>query len=561
MKRLHITILFALLCFTYALAQPPQVKKAAKSMFKLTTFTQDGTILHTGYGAFVGNDGMCLSNWEPFIGASSANIIDGQGRKYDVDCLIGANEIYNVAKFRVIVPADKKMEIEPLAVASASLADGQKCWFVEYAVKNPAIKQFAPSKIETFNGNMPYYIFDQTAAEELAGSPFINDAGELIGLMQPAKKRTDLYCASAQYAMTFTVTGMTANEPTMRQTLIRTALPEDYQQALLSLMVANSRFNTPSYLATANEFIARFPNQYDGYSAKADYLTAQGKYKEADATMQEGIEKSEKKDEAHFAFSKLIYNKVSFANDSTFTAWTYDKAIAEADAAYTINPLPIYIMQKSKVQFADNKFQDAYDGFMHVSTTNIRSGECFYYAALCQQKLNAEEGKVTALLDSAVACYEQPYKRDAAPYILIRGKWYNQTGQYRKAVTDYMLYEEVMKNQLTAQFYYEREQVELSGKMYQLALNDIDKALQLAPRDYILLAEKALLLVRVNHHEEAIATADLCLSMYPEYGDAYAIRGLAQILSKKKAEGMADLEKAKSLGSEMADGFIEKYGK
>ena len=91
------------ICLTFALlplpsiAQPSAVKKAAKSMFKLTTFDASGNLLHTGYGAFVDANGTCLATWEAFIGASKANIIDAQGRKYDVECLIGANEIYNVS--------------------------------------------------------------------------------------------------------------------------------------------------------------------------------------------------------------------------------------------------------------------------------------------------------------------------------------------------------------------------------------------------------------------------------------------------------------------------------
>jgi hypothetical protein len=89
------------------MAQPSAVKKAAKSMFKLTTFDANGNLLHTGYGAFVDANGTCLATWEAFIGASKANIIDAQGRKYDVECLIGANEIYNVSMFKVTVSAEK----------------------------------------------------------------------------------------------------------------------------------------------------------------------------------------------------------------------------------------------------------------------------------------------------------------------------------------------------------------------------------------------------------------------------------------------------------------------
>lgn len=69
-----------------------------------------------------------------------------------------------------------------------------------------------------------------------------------------------------------------------------------------------------------------------------------------------------------------------------------------------------------------------------------------------------------------------------------------------------------------------------------------------------------MILVRVNHISEAIPVCQLSEIKFPNYGDSYAIHGLALILDKKKAEGMKLLEKAQSLGSELAPQFIETYG-
>lgn len=556
----YLTILLLCIC-SMASAQPSQVKKAAKNMFKLTTFAKDGTILHNGYGVFVGEDGTCLSNWSPFVGAYTANVIDVAGRKYDVDCLIGASEINDIAKFRVIVPQEKKMAITPIPVATAALSEGGKCWFAEYDTKNPVLTSYSPSKTETFASNLPYYIFEQTASETLSGSPFLNDAGELLGLMVPSKKRTDVYCPSAQFAMDFKVEGMTANEPTLRLSMIRVGLPADYQQAMLAMMLAGSKISMPSYLATAEEFISLFPTSCEGYSAKAQYYYANAQYAEADAAMNEGIEKSEAKDEAHYAYAKLIYNKVLFSRDSTYNAWTLDKVVEESNAAYAVNPQPIYTMQRAKAYYAMKKFKEAYDDFIAITKTNLREAEIFYFASICQQNMNADNAVITALLDSAVACFTEPYNAQAATYLLIRGKWLDQIGEPRKALPDFNAYEEVMKNNLNAQFYYLREQVELNGKMYQLALNDITKAIEMDPSDSSYRAEKALLLVRVNHLDEAITSADECIQQFPQYGDGYAIKGLALLLSKKKKEGLDMLDKAKELNSELADSFREKYGK
>ncbi len=544
-----------------AMAQSAAVKKAAKSMFKLTTFDSNGNLLHTGYGAFVDANGTCLATWEAFIGASKANIIDAQGRKYDVDCLIGANEIYNVSKFKVVVPEEKKMAITPIAIAQTKIEAGSDSWLIEYDIKNPVIKKYQPSKVESFQNDLPYYIYEQTAPDELAGSPFLNNNGELLGLMQPAKKRTDIYCPSAQYAMSMTVSGFTSKQATMRLTQMRVALPDDFDQAVVALFMNQGSNANDNILGMADEFISKFPTASEGYNSKALYLTDKGQFAEAAKVMEEGIEKCEKKDEPHFDYSKLILNKLLYSTDSTFTDWTLDKAIAEVDAAMGVNPLPVYNLHKGKILYTAKRYDEAYNIFLEVSKTNMRSAECFYNASLCLQANNAPKEKVVEMLDSAIACLPQPYKADAAPFLMIRGKYLDDNGMYRKAVADYNEYEKIMGQMLNGKFFYLKEQAELKAKLYQPALDDIDKAITLAPNEQLYYAEKAMLQVRVNKIDEGMATAQLCMTRFPDYGDGHAVYGLAQILKGKKKEGMSTLEKAKELGSDMAEPLIEKYSK
>lgn len=560
MKKITIFITLLLMPFM-AMAQSSAVKKAAKSMFKLTTFDANGNLLHTGYGAFVDANGTCLATWEAFIGASKANIIDAQGRKYDVDCLIGANEIYNVSKFKVVVPEEKKMAITPITIAQTKIEAGNDSWFIEYDIKNPVIKKYQPSKVESFQNDLPYYIYEQTAPDELAGSPFLNNNGELLGLMQPAKKRTDIYCPSAQYAMSMTVSGFTSKQATMRLTQMRVALPDDFDQAVVALFMNQDSNANDNILGMADEFISKFPTASEGYNSKALYLTDKGQFAEAAKVMEEGIEKCEKKDEPHFDYSKLIFNKLLYSTDSTFTDWTLDKAIAEVDAAMGVNPLPVYNLHKGKILYTAKRYDEAYNIFLDVSKTNMRSAECFYNASLCLQANNAPKEKVVEMLDSAIACLPQPYKADAAPFLMIRGKYLDDNGMYRKAVADYNEYEKLMGKMLNGKFFYLKEQAELKAKLYQPALDDIDKAISLAPNEQLYYAEKAMLQVRVNKIDEGMATAQLCMTRFPDYGDGHAVYGLAQILKGKKKEGMSTLEKAKELGSDMAEPLIEKYSK
>ena len=132
-------------------------------------------------------------------------------------------------------------------------------------------------------------------------------------------------------------------------------------------------------------------------------------------------------------------------------------------------------------------------------------------------------------------------------------------GQYRLAVADLNDYESLMSTQVNAQFYYVRFQNEVSGRLYQQALNDIAKAIQLEPQNDLFFAEKASLEVRVGLYDDAIATATEAIRISPDNSDGYLFLGVAQCLKGQKAEGIKNLQRAGELGDPQAAELIEKY--
>ena len=84
------------------LAQPGSVQKVAKSVFSLTTFNKDGGIIASTQGVFIDNKGTAISTFKPFIGATKATVVDANGKSMEVDAIMGADELYDMAKFRVI---------------------------------------------------------------------------------------------------------------------------------------------------------------------------------------------------------------------------------------------------------------------------------------------------------------------------------------------------------------------------------------------------------------------------------------------------------------------------
>lgn len=132
MKQIGVILTLIILCVCgNSKAQPSAVKNAAKSVFKLTTYNADGTVLSTSHGVFVGNNGEAISDLKPFIGASKAIVTDSKGREMNVERIMGVNDIYDVAKFKV---SGKTI---PLNVAQSASASGSQAWLVSYAEKSP----------------------------------------------------------------------------------------------------------------------------------------------------------------------------------------------------------------------------------------------------------------------------------------------------------------------------------------------------------------------------------------------------------------------------------------
>ena len=157
------------------LAQSGAVKKAADAVFSLTTFKSDGSILATSNGVFVGTDGTAISPWQPFVGASSAVVVDSKGAKHDVTALIGANGIYDLAKFQVAdkVPAG-------VALSSTTLPANTQIWVVPNK-KSDAPKSTKVTSVETFMSKYAYYIVTSDGGEMHNGCPVVDNGGKILG--------------------------------------------------------------------------------------------------------------------------------------------------------------------------------------------------------------------------------------------------------------------------------------------------------------------------------------------------------------------------------------------
>lgn len=538
---------------TYVHGQSKQVKKAAASIFSLTTFKTDGTLLASTNGVFISDNGEAISAFYPFVGADSAVVIDTNGNALPVDVIIGANELYDVCKFKV------NGKTTPIKIASTPSNDGEKVWMLGYSIKNQDAKQVPIQKTELFMDKYTYYIFSSETPENMEGCPFVNAKGELIGILQHANHSEGTHAVDAHFMKDMQINnGLSLADPVLRQTTIRTQLPAKEEDALVTLMMASEQ-NKKNYLKYIQDFKRSFPHAVDGYAAQARQYANKKEFAKAANEMETAIQNVHKKDAAHAEYAKIIFHQQLFQPDSTYLAWSLDKALAEAQKAYEINPLPAYQHQQAQIIYSKGNYQKAYDMFIALTKTNLRSGELFYEAAQAKAQLKVNQAEILSLLDSAVAACPQPLTPIAAPFVLARGAAYDQAGDYKKAIMDYNRYDTLMLGRANHEFYYTRFNCNVKLRRYQQALNDIAHAAVLNRQEPTYLAEMASLQLKVNYIDDALKTTELCIGIAPNYPDIYLIKGLALIQKKQKKLGIEAFEKAKQLGDKRAQDYIDKY--
>ena len=161
-----------------------------------------------------------------------------------------------------------------------------------------------------------------------------------------------------------------------------------------------------------------------------------------------------------------------------------------------------------------------------------------------------------AMQDSAVACFTKPYPEAAAPTLLIRAQTLMAMGKYRQAVMDLNDYEHLKFKEVNANFYYQRYQAEMRCRMFQQALNDIERCTTMEPREPLFFAELAATHYRFNQVEEAVTAARQAIALDPEFPDAHRILGVCLRAQNKESEAQAALKRAADLGDETAKGLI-----
>ena len=561
-----IWIMTCCLVAQLASAQAPKwAEKAKKAVFSVVTYDKENKIKGTGNGFYIDAQGTALSDYTLFENAARAVVINADGKQQDVSRILGANSMYDIVKFNT--PIDKKQTT--LTLASQPAKVGETVYLLPYSTQKATTLQTGKvTSVDSIGNNSFYYTLEMKTGEKTVSCPIMNANGEVLGLIQKnaSDESMESYAIGASYGASLAISALSMNDGALNKIGIKKALPDTEEQALVFLYMSSEQMDKETYLSVLNDFLSQYPHSMEGYIRRANYYMSMkdtSKYPLADEDLKKAIEVSSSKEDAMFQVAKAMYSYlISQEGKEGYEEWSYDKTLELIRDAIQKNNQPLYVQLEGDILFAQGKYGEAFNCYDKVNQSSLASAATFYSASKAKQLTEGSDiNEVLALMDSAIVKLSKPYFGEAAPYFYERADLRAQAGKYREAVMDYNTFYDAVSGDVTAYFYFQREQAEMQCRMYQQALNDINKAVEMAPEEVDYWVEKGSVHLRVNQLDEAIAAFNKALSMNDQYAAAYRMLGYCQAMQKKNKEACVNFAKAKELGDEVVDQLIEKYCK
>ena len=561
-----IWIMTCCLVAQLASAQAPKwAEKAKKAVFSVVTYDKENKIKGTGNGFYIDAQGTALSDYTLFENAARAVVINADGKQQDVSRILGANSMYDIVKFNT--PIDKKQTT--LTLASQPAKVGETVYLLPYSTQKATTLQTGKvTSVDSIGNNSFYYTLEMKTGEKTVSCPIMNANGEVLGLIQKnaSDESMESYAIGASYGASLAISALSMNDGALNKIGIKKALPDTEEQALVFLYMSSEQMDKETYLSVLNDFLSQYPHSMEGYIRRANYYMSMkdtSKYPLADEDLKKAIEVSSSKEDAMFQVAKAMYSYlISLEGKEGYEEWSYDKTLELIRDAIQKNNQPLYVQLEGDILFAQGKYGEAFNCYDKVNQSSLASAATFYSASKAKQLTEGSDiNEVLALMDSAIVKLSKPYFGEAAPYFYERADLRAQAGKYREAVMDYNTFYDAVSGDVTAYFYFQREQAEMQCRMYQQALNDINKAVEMAPEEVDYWVEKGSVHLRVNQLYEAIAAFNKALSINDQYAAAYRMLGYCQAMQKKNKEACANFAKAKELGDEVVDQLIEKYCK
>lgn len=168
-------------CTGTAQTLPKWANQAKKAVFSVITYNKDNKILNTGNGFYIDEEGTAVSDYSLFKGADHAVIVTADGKELPVRYIMGANDLYDVIKFKTGVNK-KSATLDPAVQGGKT---GEQIYLLPYSTQKSVEGQTGTiTKVDTISNESLYYTLNMKTTEKTVSCPIMNAEGQVIGMLQ-----------------------------------------------------------------------------------------------------------------------------------------------------------------------------------------------------------------------------------------------------------------------------------------------------------------------------------------------------------------------------------------
>jgi len=142
---------------------------------------------------------------------------------------------------------------------------------------------------------------------------------------------------------------------------------------------------------------------------------------------------------------------------------------------------------------------------------------------------------------------------------LLNGEASYLANKYEEAIV--FLDTAIYYDSLLGTAYYYRALSKAPLEQFQSALNDLEQASKISPKEISIFYYKGLLNLSLKNKDEALRNAYLAIELNPNNSIAYQKGGVIKMMCGKEEEACQDWAKADSMGNKDAVELIEQYCK
>lgn len=540
-------------------------KNAHKAVLNIFTYDENKNLLKSGSAFYIDNESNAITSFDILKGAFSAELIDYQGKVVHVQRILGANSTTNLVKFSTDAPKTDQY----FKIIDSPLNLNAQTQLIQYSKKGNKTRNFVNiTKVEAFN-DYKYYHTSASNNPVYVNCPLIDDNGLLVAVVQQ-NLNNDLKtsCAiDARFINLLTMNETSSLDTDLKSINIPKGLPNSFNEALTYIYMYPMS-DTVNYHIALDDFVIKFPNAADGYINRANYYASLKMFKECEQDFKLAIDKAQNDtlgmslDYVHYCIGDLINRTITNQKDTTsiYNNWDYTRAAKELQEAYSLNKSSLYLLSLAKVYYTQGVYDKAYESIKEVcADKKFANAENFFFMAILSEKLNLDITHSIDCLNKCIESLPRPVNTKDAAYYLERAQRFIVANRYREAALDYNEYEKIITpNNLNAEFYYIKQEVEMNARMYQQALDDIRTAIVKSNNSIKYRIEEAYILMRVGEFKNAIQVAETILKDDNENLSCLKILGIAYKALGKQEQALQYLNKAKTLGDLSVESIMKQ---